>query len=96
MLHKILEQVTIIAQKKGLQFKTIRTLNQKECNGYIEQPIQMELYGNFNSYYSFLLDLENLPRITKIRELELKKDTKNDGYANAKFNVSIFFQGQPG
>jgi ribosomal protein S27AE len=46
--------------------------------GYIEQPMKMELYGNFDSYYSFLIDLEQLPRITRIRELELKKDPNVD------------------
>jgi type IV pilus assembly protein PilO len=92
-IHKVLEQVTLIAQKQGLKTKTIRTLKQSECMGYIEQPLKMELYGNFDSYYSFLLDLEQMPRITKIRELTLTKDTKNEGMTTAEFVVSIFFQG---
>jgi type IV pilus assembly protein PilO len=91
-IHKVLEQVTLIAQKQGLKTKSIRTLKQRNFMGYIEQPLAMELYGNFDSYYSFLLDLEQMPRITKIRELQLKKDTKNEGAATAEFVVSIFFQ----
>ncbi len=91
-VHKVLEQVTLIAQRHGLQPKTIRTLKQQECNGYIEQPLRMELYGDFNSYYSFLLELEKLPRITKVRELDLKKDRQNEGSATARFTVSVFFQ----
>jgi type IV pilus assembly protein PilO len=93
-IHKVLEQVTLIAQKQGLKTKTIRTLKQTECMGYIEQPLKMELYGNFDAYYSFLLELEQMPRITKIRELTLTKDTKNEGMTTAEFVVSIFFQGQ--
>jgi hypothetical protein len=54
----------------------------------------MELNGNFNSYYSFLLELEKLDRITKIRELKLRKMPKSDGFAEADFVVSIFFQGR--
>jgi Tfp pilus assembly protein PilO len=92
-IHTVLEQVTLIAQKQGLKTKTIRTLKQKEFMGYIEQPLKMELYGNFDSYYSFLLDLEQLPRITRIRELELKKDGTHEGMTTAQFVVSIFFQG---
>ncbi|HIJ67244.1 MAG TPA: type 4a pilus biogenesis protein PilO, partial [Planctomycetes bacterium] len=66
-IYTVLENVTVIAQKRGLVPKTIRTLKREENSGYIEQPLKMELHGDFNSYYSFLLELEKLDRITKIR-----------------------------
>lgn len=91
-IHKVLKQVTVIAQKQGLVPKTIRTLKAKNCNGYIEQPLKMELNGDFDSYYSFLLELEKMPRITKIRQLELEKTAKTEGQTKASFIVSIFFQ----
>jgi type IV pilus assembly protein PilO len=95
-IHKVLEQVTVIAQKQGLKPKTIRTLKKKDNSGYIEQPLKMELVGNFNSFYSFLLELEKLPRIMKIRELRLGKQTKNEGQIAADIIVSIFFQNKTG
>ncbi|MHC4557254.1 MAG: type IV pilus inner membrane component PilO [Planctomycetota bacterium] len=91
-IHEVLEHVTVIAQKQGLKPKTIRTLKEKDNSGYIEQPLKMELEGNFSSFYSFLLELEKLPRIMKIRELELKKQIKDEGQISADFIVSIFFQ----
>ena len=91
-VHKVLEQVTLIAQKQGLKTKTIRTMPQKSWNNYVEQPLKMELYGNFDSYYAFLLELEQMARITRIREMQLKKDLKNEGVTTAEFTVSIFFQ----
>jgi type IV pilus assembly protein PilO len=91
-IYKVLEQVTLIAQKQGLQPRTIRTLASKTNSGYIEQPLKMELEGDFNSFYSFLLELEKLPRIMKIRNLDLKKVTEPDGSVYADFTVSIFFQ----
>lgn len=91
-IAKVLEQVTVIAQKHGLKPKTIRTLKQKDNSGYIEQPLKMELVGNFKSFYAFLLEIERLPRIMKIRELELQKETKSEGEISADFIVSIFFQ----
>ena len=92
-IHTILENVTLIAQRHGLTPKTIKTLKNEENRGYIEQPLEMELDGNFNSYYAFLLELEKLDRITKIRELKLKKKSKSEGQTEAKFVMSIFFQG---
>jgi type IV pilus assembly protein PilO len=92
-IHKVLEQVTVIVQKQGLEPKTIRTLPRKEDNsGYVEQPLKMELVGDFNAFYSFLLEMEKLPRIMKIRELKLEKDKDGDGQVSADFIVSIFFQ----
>jgi type IV pilus assembly protein PilO len=95
-IHEVLEQVTVIAQKQGLKPKTIRTLNKKDNSGYIEQPLKMELEGNFSSFYSFLLELEKLPRIMKIRELDLDKHRENEGQIAADFIVSIFFQNVTG
>ncbi|MDH4202354.1 MAG: type 4a pilus biogenesis protein PilO [Phycisphaerae bacterium] len=90
-IHTVLEDVTLIAQRHGLTPKSIRTQKNKDNRGYIEQPIEMELDGNFNSYYAFLLELEKLDRITKMRELRLKK-TEREGQTEAKFVMSIFFQ----
>ena len=95
-IHEVLEQVTVIAQKEGLEPKTIRTLTEKDNSGYIEQPLKMELVGNFSSFYSFLLELENLPRIMKIRELKLEKQKTDEGQIAANFIVSIFFQNKIG
>lgn len=95
-IHKVLEQVTLIAQKQGLKAKTIRTLERKGNSGYIEQPLKMELTGNFNSFYSFLLELERLPRIMKVRELKLEKQLDKEGEILAGFVVSIFFQEKNG
>jgi type IV pilus assembly protein PilO len=95
-IHEVLEQVTVIAQTQGLHPKSIRTLQKKDNNGYVEQPLEMKLEGNFKAFYSFLLELEKLPRIMKIRELELDKQAKTEGQIVADFVVSIFFQDKTG
>ncbi len=91
-VHKVLEQVTVIAQKQGLTPKTIRRLQEKDNSGYIEQPLDMKLVGDFTSFYSFLLELEKLPRIMKLRELKIQKERGSDGKVAAEFILSIFFQ----
>ena len=91
-VHKVLEQVTVIAQKQGLKPKTIKTLQPKDNSGYVEQPLNMKLVGNFTSFYSFLLELEKLPRIMKLRELKLEKERTSEGEIGAEFILSIFFQ----
>jgi len=95
-IDKVLRDVTVIGEKQGVKCKRILRLKRKDNSGYIEQPLKMELEGNFNSFYSFLLELEKLPRIMKIRELELDKQIKQEGQIAADFVVSIFFQNKTG
>ncbi len=95
-IDRVLHDVTVIVQKQGIRSKRILRLRQKDNSGYIEQPLKMELEGDFNSFYSFLLELEKLPRIMKIRELKLEKQTRHEGQIAADFIVSIFFQNRAG
>ena len=91
-IDAVLQNVTVIAERNHLESKTIRTIKTKQNSGYIELPIKMELAGSFTSIYSFLLELEQLDRITKIRELDLEKEKGKEGQVEASFVLSIFFQ----
>ncbi|UCF43258.1 MAG: type 4a pilus biogenesis protein PilO [Planctomycetota bacterium] len=95
-IDKVLHDVTVIVQKQGLRSKRVLRLKKEDNSGYVEQPLRVELEGNFNAFYSFLLELEKLPRIMKIRELELEKQTNDEGQIAADFVVSIFFQNKTG
>ena len=96
-IDQVLQDVTLIGQKQGVSRKTIRRLSTTEDNnGYVEQPLSMNLEGNFNSFYSFLLALEKLPRIMKVRQLRLEKVKGEEGIVSADFVVSIFFQDKAG
>jgi type IV pilus assembly protein PilO len=91
-IDKVLRDITVIGEKNGLKPKTIRTLRRSDNSGYIEQPLRMQLMGDFSSFYAFLLELEKLPRIMKIRELKLQKQNDYEGAVSTDFIVSIFFQ----
>ena len=95
-IDKVLRNVTVIGDKQGVKCKRILRMNKKDNSGYIEYPLRIELVGNFNSFYSFLLELEKLPRIMKIRELKLEKQSDLEGQIAANFIVSIFFQNKAG
>jgi type IV pilus assembly protein PilO len=95
-IDKVLRDITVIGEQQGLKPKTIRTLRRKDNCGYVEQPLKMELVGNFNSFYAFLLELEKLPRIMKVRELKFQKENQLEGEVKTDFVVSIFFQSETG
>jgi len=96
-IDQVLQDVTLIGEKQGVKRKSIRRMTTTENNnGYVEQPLELELESNFNSFYSFLLELEKLPRIMKVREMHLDKKESEEGRISADFIVSIFFQGKKG
>lgn len=91
-IYSVLEQITLIAQKQGLNPKSIRTLGQKQNSGYVEQPLEMKLEGSFTAFYSFLLEIEKMPRIMKVRKLDVNKTRELEGEITTDCIVSIFFQ----
>ncbi|MGD9110210.1 MAG: type 4a pilus biogenesis protein PilO [Phycisphaerales bacterium] len=91
-IHKVLKNVTVIAQQQGLLPKAIKTEKIENNSGYVEQPLKMQLVGNFNSFYSFLLEIEKLPRIMQISKLKLEKQKDQEGQITADLIVSIYFQ----
>ncbi len=91
-IDKILKEVWQIAEANNLQTKTIRTLKSERFASFSEQPIQLSLSGDFNGFYSFLLQLEKLPRLTRITDMRLEKIDDHDGEMTAQMDMSIFFE----
>ena len=66
----------------------------------MELPLKTVIEGNFDGFYQFLLDLESLPRITRVHQLKILKlgmgPRDNDqitvgGAMRAEFTLSIYF-----
>jgi len=95
-IDKILKEVWQIAEANSLQTRTIKTLRSERSANYSEQSIQLSLAGDFNGFYSFLLQIEKLPRITRVTSMDLKKITGKDGEMQAQMNMSIFFEPDSG
>ena len=91
-VDKILKEVWQMAEANSLQTKTVKTLKSERGPNYSEQPIQMTLAGDFNGFYAFLLQLEKLPRITRVSQMELEKINERDGEMIATMTLSIFFE----
>ncbi len=91
-VDKILKEVWQMAEANSLQTRTVKTLKAERAAGYSEQPIQMTLAGDFNGFYSFLLQLEKLPRITRVSNMSLLKIDDREGEMTASLTLSIFFE----
>lgn len=91
-IDRLLKEVWQIADSNGLVTKSFRTMPAKSRASYNELPILMQLEGEFEGFYAFLLALEQLPRITRIGKMELNKDNTAEGRMRAVFTLSIFFE----
>ncbi|MCS7032630.1 MAG: type 4a pilus biogenesis protein PilO [Phycisphaerae bacterium] len=94
-IDKILKEVWQMAEANSLTTRTVKTMKAERSAGYSELPIQMNLSGDFNGFYSFLLQLEKLPRITRLTHMNLQKIDERDGEMTANMTLSIFFEPDP-
>lgn len=92
----ILQEVWELAKTNDLESRAVKPDKSEHGPNYSEQSIQMTLSGNFKGFYSFLLELENLPRITRITQMKLTKLNERDGEATAQIQLSIFFEPSAG
>jgi len=95
-IDKILKEVSQMADANSLQTKTVKMLKSERGPSYSEQPIQLSLAGDFNGFYAFLLQLEKLPRITRVSQMKLEKIDERDGEMQAQMTLSIFFEPDTG
>ena len=88
----ILREVWVTAEARSLAARTIRTLKVETASRYNAQPISLTLEGPFAGFYEFLLCLEQLPRITKVREMQIQKSPTEPGAVLVDMVVDIFFE----
>jgi len=88
----ILDQVADLAVANELSLEKVKSGQPVEAASYMEQPLEMEISGSFEGFYSFLLDVERLDRITRMPQLEIERSDDVDGAMEATFTLSIYFQ----
>ena len=88
----VLQEIAKRADKNALSTKAIKTKNFDRAAGYAEQPIEINLAGDFRSFYNFLLELEKLDRITQLKTMKLDKMLERDGAMQAQMTLSVFFE----
>ncbi len=87
----ILRQVWEMAARNRLVPKSVRTEKQTPAAQYSELPIRMSIMGEFEGFYSFMLELERLPRVTRMPKLQIKTIKAELGGLEADLTLTIFF-----
>lgn len=88
----ILKEVWETASRHGLVPRSIRTENAVTASHYAEIPLKMVITGDFDGFYSFMLDLEKMRRVTRLPQLRLeKKPDAGEGEVVAELVLNIFY-----
>lgn len=78
-VESILQDVWQAAERNRLDLKSVKTEEPEPAANYMELPLKVVMTGSFNGFYQFLLELEALPRITRIQDLDLRRAGFNEG-----------------
>jgi type IV pilus assembly protein PilO len=87
-----LRDVWHAARKNHLEIRRFEPGPVRSDSHYSEQPIKLQLAGDFEGYYSYLLELERMDRITRVTALDLTRSRDRDGATEAEMTLSIFFE----
>ncbi len=92
-LEVILREVAQIAQDNKLRTRTFKPDRPVKTNQYTELPINLVIEGSFLGFYEFIEGVEKLPRITRIPEMKIEKQVKeDDGTVRIEMILSIFYE----
>ena len=91
----VLRDVAKIAENAGLLMKNFKRSEKPLPAGLaMEQPLTVEIEGDFDGFYRFLLELERLPRITRLPDFQMERMDDVDGALTTRFTLSVYYQGE--
>lgn len=98
--YDVVNRVAELARSHKLKIETIKPDKVAAAGPYAsELPIRMEIKGGFEGFYSFLLEVERMPRITQVPLMTLERsdsDEDPEGTMIANLTLSIFFENTDG
>ena len=94
-VETLLREVWDLAGEHDLTAKSVRPDKIVAAAQYAELPIRMVILGGFDGFYSFVQDIEKLPRITRMPRITITKqrNLEAEGIVQAELTLSIFFEG---
>ncbi len=96
----VLESIWQLAERSGMQVRSVKTKPPVPSSVYMELPLKVVMDGPFEGFYRFLLELEGLPRITRLSTLSVQEAGLKvrgpdhelpPGSVTTQFTLSIFF-----
>lgn len=95
-VDSVIRQVSELAVRSGLNPPAMQNAKPVPAAQYWEQPLELKTGGTFRGFYDFLIELERMPRITRINSMKLDRARNEEGRMDVEFTLSIYFQNAGG
>jgi Tfp pilus assembly protein PilO len=82
-------QMSRRASLSKLEWRPEATL--RRTDQYTELPIEFTFQGDFLSVFSFLSDVEDMQRLTRLQKLDLQAKDGMDGQVDVQLTMNIYF-----
>jgi type IV pilus assembly protein PilO len=90
-LGEFIREITRISQQLSLSDWKYQPGAPRRGDSYFELPIQMHLEGDFVNVATFLRQIEDMQRLTRVRKLGFKVHDSKAGTVEADITMNIYF-----
>jgi len=92
--YQVVRTVADLALQHNLTVRSVNPDKVVPAANYSELPVRLEIEGDFDGFYAFMLEVERMPRITQMPLMALKKTDRSEaeGVMVATVTLSIFFE----
>ena len=90
-LGEFLGDITRVSQQLSLRDWKYEPALPKRGDNYFELPISMHFVGEFGNAASFLRQVEELQRLTRVKRLTVKARDKRSGHVEVDVAINIYF-----
>jgi type IV pilus assembly protein PilO len=93
--NSVLADLWHMADTNSLQTRSVKTPASLRSESFTEQEIDLTVAGSFGGYYQFMLQLEDMQRIVRVKKMNLSKVNATDGQVQAELTVSVYCAAGP-
>ena len=86
-----IKDITRISQNTQLRKPDYHPDNPKREDLFSLYPIQLQLQGDFTHVFEFIRETEALPRLTRVRSIDIKTDPKTPGNVIVDLGMDLYF-----
>ncbi len=88
---QFLNDITLLRDQAGLRDCHIIPTGAKPNDLFVEFPINVKFQGDFLSVFSFLRKMEQMQRLTRVRDLAVIAKQPGTGVVDVKLSMNIYY-----
>jgi Tfp pilus assembly protein PilO len=88
---QFLNDITVLRDQAGLRDCHIVPTGSRPNDLFVEFPIQVKFQGDFLNVFSFLRQMEQMQRLTRVRDLTVKSKAPGSGVVDVSLSMNIYY-----